>query len=510
MNKKSILMILDGWGITQDPSVSAIAKAKTPFIDSLFDKYPHSELDASGEAVGLPEGQMGNSEVGHINIGAGRVVYQMLLKINRAIEDKSFHKNRVLLDTFEKAKAENRKVHLIGLVSDGGVHSHINHLKALIEVAAEMGLEQVYIHAFTDGRDTDPKEGIGFIKELDDHLKKTTGRIATISGRYYGMDRDKRWQQRLKPAYDLLVHGKGETTNDYYTTLEERYADGETDEFIKPIVVTENGASIAKIEDGDTVVAFNFRTDRLREMTEVLTQRDMPEEGMQTLDLDFVTMTPYDSNFKEIKVLFEADNLTGTLGEALARAGKRQLRLAESIKYPHVTYFFNGGKEEAFEGEERHMCPTPKVETFDLQPEMAAPCLTQKAIEKLEEGKVDFICMNYANPDMVGHTGNFDAVIKACEAVDSAAKEVITKALEKGYETFVIADHGNADNMINPDGSPNTEHSLNPVPLVLVSQDLDGISLRDGKLSDIAPTILKRMEVELPEEMTGVDLVASS
>jgi len=509
MSRKAILMILDGWGISVDPEVSAIAKAKTPFVDSLFSDYPHSELDASGVAVGLPEGQMGNSEVGHINIGAGRVVYQMLLKINMAIEDKTFHRNRVLLDTFEKAKTENRKVHLMGLVSDGGVHSHIHHLKAITEVAAEVGLEDVYIHAFTDGRDTDPKEGLGFLKELDDHLRKTAGHIATISGRYFGMDRDQRWQQRLRPAYDLLVKGEGQETEDYLAVIEKKYQNGETDEFIKPIVVTENGAPIAKIEDGDTVIAFNFRTDRLREMTEVLTQRDMPEEGMHTLDLDFITMTPYDSNFKNIKVLFKVENLKGTMGEALAEAGKKQLRMAESIKYPHVTYFFNGGVEKASEGEERHMCPTPKVETFDLQPEMAAPCLTQKAIEKLEEGKVDFICMNYANPDMVGHTGNFDAVVKACEAVDAAAKEVITKALEKGYETFVIADHGNADNMINPDGSMNTEHSLNPVPFMLVSEDTEGVKLSDGKLSDIAPTILNRMKVEVPEEMTGNDLVKS-
>jgi 2,3-bisphosphoglycerate-independent phosphoglycerate mutase len=507
MSRKAILMILDGWGISVDPEVSAISKANTPFVDSLFTDYPHSELDASGVAVGLPEGQMGNSEVGHINIGAGRVVYQMLLKINRTIEDKTFHSNRVLLDTFEKAKAENKKVHLMGLVSDGGVHSHINHLKAITEVAAQVGLKDVYIHAFTDGRDTDPKQGMGFLKELDDHLKKTTGRIATISGRYYGMDRDQRWQQRLKPAYDLLVKGKGQETDDYFSAIEKKYQSGETDEFIKPIVVTENGTRIAKIEDGDTVIAFNFRTDRLREMTEVLTQRDLPEEGMKTLDLDFITMTPYDSSFKNVKVLFKVENLTGTMGEALAEAGKKQLRMAESIKYPHVTYFFNGGVEKASDGEERHMCPTPKVETFDLQPEMAAPCLTQKAIETLEEGKVDFICMNYANPDMVGHTGNFDAVVKACEAVDSAAKEVITKALEKGYETFVIADHGNADNMINPDGSMNTEHSLNPVPFIFVSSSAEGFKVANGKLSDIAPTILRRMEVNIPEEMTGKNLL---
>lgn len=507
MSKKTILMILDGWGISVDPEVSAIAKADTPFVDSLFSKYPHSQLDASGVAVGLPEGQMGNSEVGHINIGAGRVVYQMLLKINMAIEDKTFHNNRVLLDAFEKAKAENKRVHLMGLVSDGGVHSHINHLKAITEVAAETGLEDVYIHAFTDGRDTDPKEGMGFLKELDAHLKNTTGRIATISGRYYGMDRDQRWQQRLKPAYDLLVKGKGQETEDYFSAIEKKYQNRETDEFIKPIVVTENGAPIAKIEDGDTVIAFNFRTDRLREMTEVLTQRDLPEEGMKTLDLDFITMTPYDSSFKNVKVLFEVENLTGTMGEALAEAGKKQLRMAESIKYPHVTYFFNGGVENASEGEERHMCPTPKVETFDLKPEMAAPCLTAKAVEILEEGKVDFICMNYANPDMVGHTGNFDAVVKACEAVDEAAREVITKALEKGYETFVIADHGNADNMINPDGSMNTEHSLNPVPFIFVSASDNKVEVSNGKLADIAPTILQRMEVEIPNDMTGDNLL---
>ena len=500
-------MILDGWGIAVDPEVSAIAKAKTPFVDSLFSDYPNSELDATGVAVGLPEGQMGNSEVGHINIGAGRVVYQMLLKINLAIEDKTFHKNRLLLETFEKAKAENKKVHLMGLVSDGGVHSHINHLKAITEVAAEIGLKDLYIHAFTDGRDTDPKQGKGFIEELDAHLSKTTGRIATISGRYYGMDRDKRWQQRLKPAYDLLVNGEGQKTEDYITAIDEKYQNGETDEFIKPIAVTENGEPLAKIEDGDTVIAFNFRTDRLREMTEVLTQRDMPEEGMKTLNLDFITMTPYDKGFKNVEVLFESDNLTGTMGEALAKAGKKQLRLAESIKYPHVTYFFNGGVEETSDGEERHMCPTPKVETFDKQPEMAASCLTEKAIETVEEGKIDFICMNYANPDMVGHTGNFDAVIKACEAVDTAAREVITKALKKGYEIFVTADHGNADNMINPDGSINTEHSLNPVPFIFVSKSGEAFKVADGKLSDIAPTILRRMEVAVPEEMTGNNLL---
>lgn len=502
-------MILDGWGITANPEVSAIAKAGTPFIDSLFSTYPHSALNASGVAVGLPQGQMGNSEVGHINIGAGRVVYQMLLKINMAVEDKSFHKNRVLLDAFEKAKSENRKVHLVGLVSDGGVHSHINHLKALTEVAADVGLKEVYIHAFTDGRDTDPKSGKGFIEALDAHLSKTTGRIATISGRYYGMDRDKRWQQRLKPAYDMLTEGKGLHTEDYYATIEEKYEKGETDEFIKPVVVTENGEPLARMADGDLVVAFNFRTDRLRELTQVLTQKDMPEEGMHTLDLDFITMTPYDARFKNVKVLFETENLKGTMGEALSKAGKKQLRLTESIKYPHLTYFFNGGTEEPFEGEERHMCPTPKVETFDKQPEMAAPCITEKALETLEEGKADFICMNYANADMVGHTGDMKAAIEACEAVDAGAKKVITKALEKGYETFLTADHGNADNLINPNGSVNTEHSLNPVPLVFVSNRGGEVKLADGKLSDIAPTILRRMEVEVPEEMKGADLFQS-
>lgn len=509
MSRKAVLIILDGWGITTDPEVSAIAKADTPFIDSLFSKFPHSALDASGVAVGLPEGQMGNSEVGHINIGAGRVVYQMLLKINLAVEDKSFYKNRVLLDALEKAKSENKKVHLVGLVSDGGVHSHIDHLKALTEVASGVGLKEVYIHAFTDGRDTDPRSGKGFIEELDAHLSKTTGQIATISGRYYGMDRDQRWRKRIKPAYDMLTKGKGLHTEDYYATIEEKYDQGETDEFIKPIVVTKNGRPVARIADKDTVIAFNFRTDRLRELTQVLSQKDMPEEEMHTLDLEVITMTTYDARFKNIRVLFENENLKGTMGEALSKAGKQQLRLAESIKYPHVTYFFNGGKEEAFEGEERHMCPTPRVDTFDKQPEMAAPCITEKAIKTLEEGKIDFICMNFANADMVGHTGDMKAAIEACEVVDRAVKKVIEKALDKGYETFLTADHGNSDRLLNADGSANTEHSLNPVPVLFISNQGGEVKLADGKLSDIAPTVLRRMEVEIPEEMKGADLFQS-
>jgi 2,3-bisphosphoglycerate-independent phosphoglycerate mutase len=507
MNRKTVLMILDGWGITIDPNVSAIAQAHTPFIDSLFEDYPHSELDASGVAVGLPERQMGNSEVGHINIGAGRVVYQMLLKINMAIDDKSFHKNKTLLDALARAKQKNKKVHLMGLVSDGGVHAHIDHLKALTEVAADLGLEKVFIHAFTDGRDTDPKSGKGFIEELDAHLSQTTGRIATISGRYFGMDRDKRWQQRLKPAYDMLVNGKGRQTEDYFAAIDEKYEEGETDEFIRPIVVIDGGKPVATIENGDTVIAFNFRTDRLRELTEVLSQRDMPEEGMEKLDLDFVTMTRYDARFKDVKVLFESEDLTGTMGEALSRAGRPQFRLAESIKYPHVTYFFNGGVEDPFEGEDRFMCPTSKVETFDKQPEMAADCITEKAIEIISEGKVGFLCMNYANADMVGHTGDMDAAIKACEAVDKGVSEVVSQALDSGYEVFLTADHGNSDNLINPDGSINTEHSLNPVPFIFISASEEKVKLQNGKLSDIAPTILARMGVAIPEEMMGNDLM---
>ncbi len=507
MSKKVVLMILDGWGKGLDPEVSAIARANTPFVDSLYTKYPNSELDTFGSAVGLPEGQMGNSEVGHMNIGAGRVVYQMLLRINRAIADQSFHKNQALNDMLDSAKAKNQKVHLVGLVSDGGVHSHIDHLKAITEVAHSKGLEQVFIHAFTDGRDTDPKEGKGFLQELQNHLQVTTGEIATVSGRYFGMDRDKRWQQRIKPAYDALVHGKGEHTTDLMAAIDRKYATSETDEFIKPIILTKHEKPVATIGDGDMVICFNFRTDRLRELTEVLSQKDMPEEGFSTKKLDFATMTRYDEHFKGIKVLFEANNLTNTLGEALANAGKKQFRLAESIKYPHVTFFFSGGREDVFDGEERHMCPTPKVETFDLMPEMAAACIRDKAVDVLTEREIDFMVLNFANPDMVGHTGNIEAAAKACEVVDACAKDVAAAASKNGYEVIMIADHGNADKMRNPDGSPNTEHTLNPVPCILISERMKNAKIHNGKLADLAPTILHMMGAAIPAEMNGNILV---
>ncbi|HKK39619.1 MAG TPA: 2,3-bisphosphoglycerate-independent phosphoglycerate mutase [Cryomorphaceae bacterium] len=507
MEKKVVLMILDGWGIGNDEDASAIANAETPYIDSLYKNYPNSRIDASGVAVGLPQGQMGNSEVGHINLGAGRVVYQMLLKINLAIEDHSFHKNKVLIDALKKAQEKGQKVHIMGLVSDGGVHSHTNHLKALTEVAAELELENVFVHAFTDGRDTDPKSGKRFLKELQDHLDETTGKIATVTGRYYAMDRDQRWEQRLKPAYDALVHAKGERTDSLMDTLEKRYQENETDEFIKPIILTENGEPLAFIADGDLVIGFNFRTDRLREMTMVLSQKDMPEEGMETLDIDVVTMTKYDEKFKGIKVLFESDNLDNTLGEVLSKAGKKQFRLAESIKYPHVTYFFNGGREEAFEGEERHMCKTPGVETFDKAPEMAAACIGKKAVEAIEKGTYNFICMNFANTDMVAHTGDMEAAIKACEAVDAEAKKVCKSALDNGYTVLLTADHGNAEKLKNADGSPNTEHTINPVPLILISTDTEKLSLDEGKLADIGPTVLHLLGVKQPETMTGKVLI---
>lgn len=505
--KKVLLVILDGWGKEDNPKLSTIAMARTPFIDSLFEKYPHSIVRASGVAVGLPEKQMGNSEVGHINIGAGRVIYQMLLKINLAIKDKSFYKNKVILDAFQEAKENNRNVHIMGLVSNGGVHSHIDHLKALTEIAAQQQLQNVFIHAFTDGRDSDPKSGIGFLKDLQKHLHKTTGILSTVMGRYYSMDRDQRWQQRIKPAYDALVHAKGKQTDALFSLMEEKYKNDETDEFIKPIVLVKEGAPIATINDGDMVICFNFRTDRCREITKVLTQENMLDEGMQKLDLKFLTMTRYDESFKNIGILFESENITRTLGEVISSAGKKQLRIAESIKYPHVTFFFNGGREKPFEGEERIMCKTPGVETFDKQPEMAAKCVAKKASENLKKQDFDFICMNFANADMVGHTGNTEAAIKACETVDSCTKLVVETALENEYLTLLISDHGNAEKIKNADGSSNTEHTLNPVPLIFIGNNMDHIRLKNGKLSDVAPTILDIMELDKPKEMKGNSLI---
>lgn len=499
-------MILDGWGLGKDPKVSAIAKAKTPYINSLFQKYPHSKLEASGLAVGLPAGQMGNSEVGHMNIGAGRVVYQDLVRINKSIEDKELDKNPVVLEMFEYAKTNNRKVHFIGLLSDGGVHSHIEHLKGLCTIANNAGVKNLFIHAFTDGRDTDPKGGVGYLKELQQHLDQTTGKIASVIGRYYAMDRDKRWE-RVKLAYDLLVNGVGEKTTDIISAVEKSYAADVTDEFIKPIVhVDSNNQPLATIAEGDVVLCFNFRTDRGRQITQALTQQDFPEQGMKKLRLFYVTMANYDDSFKDVKVIFNKDNLENTLGEVLAKEALKQIRIAETEKYPHVTFFFSGGREEAFPGESRILAPSPKVATYDLKPEMSAFEIRDKIIPELEKKSADFICLNFANPDMVGHTGVFEAAVKAVETVDQCNEAVTETARKNGYAIIVIADHGNAEIMRNEDGSPNTAHTTNLVPCILVDDDYNG-KIKDGKLGDLAPTILKIMGVKIPKEMTGNVLV---
>jgi 2,3-bisphosphoglycerate-independent phosphoglycerate mutase len=502
MNKKVILMILDGWGLGTNPEVSAIAKAKTPFVDSLYQKYPHSKLEASGLAVGLPEGQMGNSEVGHMNIGAGRIVYQDLVKINKAVEEGDLNTHPVLVEAFDYAKKENKKVHFIGLVSDGGVHAHINHLKGLCDAAKHHGLNNVFIHAFTDGRDTDPKSGINYLNELKEHLQHSVGKVASVIGRYYAMDRDKRWE-RVKLAYDAMVHGVGEMSKDFIASIVKSYANEVTDEFIRPIIqVNGDGKPLATIAEGDVVICFNFRTDRGREITQVLTQQDFEDFNMKKLKLHYVTFSNYDDTFKDIKVLFEKDNLNNTLGEVVARNGKKQIRIAETEKYPHVTFFFSGGREKEFEGESRILCPSPKVATYDLKPEMSAFEIASKIKPELKKKNPDFVCLNFANPDMVGHTGVFEAAVKACETVDECAKQVITQALESGYTTIVIADHGNCDVMVNEDGTPNTAHTTNLVPCIMVD-DKDRLEVTDGKLGDLAPTILTLMGVEIPSEMTG-------
>lgn len=506
MDNKVILIILDGWGLGSNPEVSAIAKASTPFVDSVLKNYPHSKLEASGLAVGLPEGQMGNSEVGHMNIGAGRVVYQDLVKINNAVEENTLANEQVLSEAFDYAKATNKKVHFMGLVSDGGVHSHINHLKGLCSIAKQKGLEKVFIHAFTDGRDTDPKSGYEFLTDLTAHMKQTTGEIASVVGRYYAMDRDNRWE-RVKLAYDAMVKGVGKKVKDPLEALQESYAEGVTDEFVKPIVVSEDGTQpLALIESGDVVLCFNFRTDRGREITMALTQKDFPEQDMHKLDLYYLTMTNYDDTFNNVKVIFDKDNLENTLGAVLEKAGKKQIRIAETEKYPHVTFFFSGGREQPFEGEKRILCPSPKVATYDLKPEMSAEEIRDKIVPELKAQTADFICLNFANPDMVGHTGIFEAAVKACEVVDRCAKTVIDAAMEGGYSAIVIADHGNADIMINEDGSPNTAHTTNLVPCVFISKDFEG-PVKDGKLGDLAPTILKIMGISQPKEMNGVPLI---
>ncbi len=499
-------MILDGWGIAKNTKVSAIDHSKTPYINSLYKKYPHSKLEASGLAVGLPAGQMGNSEVGHMNIGAGRVVYQDLVRVNKAVEEKELDKNAVLLEALDYAKKNDKPLHLIGLLSDGGVHSHIDHLKGLCTIAHNHGLKNVFIHAFTDGRDTDPKGGLAYLTDLKNHLKKTTGQIASVIGRYYAMDRDKRWE-RVKLAYDVMVHGLGEKTNDVLSAVSKSYASGITDEFIKPIVVVdEKDKPLTTIQDGDVVLCFNFRTDRGREITIALTQKDFHEQNMQKLNLYYVTLTNYDDTFKGVKVIFDKDNLENTLGEIVSKANKKQIRIAETEKYPHVTFFFSGGREEVFPGESRLMCPSPKVATYDLKPEMSAQDIRDKIIPELENKTADFICLNFANPDMVGHTGVFEAAVKACETVDQCNEAVTEVARKNGYAIIIIADHGNAEKMVNEDGTPNTAHTTNLVPCILVDDSYHG-KMKDGKLGDLAPTILTLMGIPIPKEMTGTVLI---
>jgi len=506
MNKKVLLMILDGWGIATNKKVSAIDHAKTPYINSLYKKYPHSKLEASGLAVGLPAGQMGNSEVGHMNIGAGRVVYQDLVRVNKAVDEKELDTNPVLLEAFNYAQNNNKSIHLIGLLSDGGVHSHIDHLKGLCTIANNQGLKNVFIHAFMDGRDTDPKGGVGYLQNLKSHLAKTTGQIASIVGRYYAMDRDKRWE-RVKLAYDAMVYGTGEKTKDVIVAVEKSYAAGVTDEFIKPIIAVDaSDQPIATIQNGDVVLCFNFRTDRGREITMALTQQDFHEQNMNKLNLHYITLTNYDDSFVGVKVIFDKDNLANTLGEIVSKAGKKQIRIAETEKYPHVTFFFSGGREEVFQGESRLMCPSPKVATYDLQPEMSARDIRDTIIPELEKKSADFICLNFANPDMVGHTGVFEAAVKAVETVDQCNEAVTEIARKNGYAIIIIADHGNADMMINEDGTPNTAHTTNLVPCILVDDSYSG-KIKDGKLGDLAPTILTLMGVEIPKEMTGTVLI---
>lgn len=494
---------MDGWGLGKVPSSDAIQHANVPFVSSLYKKYPNTQLVTCGEAVGLPDGQMGNSEVGHLNLGAGKVVYQELQRINVAIRSGEFQKNKVLLDAIQYAKSNKKALHLMGLVSDGGVHSHISHLKALTTLCKENGLDEVYIQAFTDGRDTDPKSGIHFLKDLQDHLNVSTGKIASITGRYYAMDRDKRWE-RVKVAYDALVHRTGELSDDLLSSVNNSYQNNVTDEFIKPVInsSTPNGA----IKDGDAVICFNFRTDRCREITQALTQSPFQEYAMHPLDLHYTTMTMYDHTYKNIKVVFEKDDLKNTLGEVLAQNNKTQIRIAETEKYPHVTFFFSGGREQPFEGEKRIMIPSPKVATYDLQPEMSAYGVTEALLPEIEKGSADFICLNYANTDMVGHTGVWNAVITAAETVDKCVEKIVTAALKSDYIILLTADHGNADYMINGDGTPNTAHTLNLVPLFLISNSWKG-NLKAGKLGDIAPTILTLMDLPIPPEMSGNVLV---
>ena len=497
---------MDGWGLGKVASADAIQNAKTPFVSSLYSKYPNTTLITCGEAVGLPDGQMGNSEVGHLNLGAGRIVYQELQRINVAVRDGSFAKNEILLTAIRFAKKNNKPLHLLGLVSNGGVHSHINHLKAITDVCKNEKLSDVFIHAFTDGRDCDPKSGLGFIKELQEHLNNSVGKIASVSGRYYAMDRDKRWE-RIKLAYDALVNGVGEKATDAIEAVENSYTKNVTDEFIKPtVIIAEDQQPLAKIKDGDVAICFNFRTDRCREITQVLTQMDLPDHDMKKLSLNYTTMTEYDKTYKDVNVIFETDNLNNTLGEILEQNGLKQIRIAETEKYPHVSFFFSGGREKPFNSEKRIMIASPKVATYDLKPEMSAYEVTDALLPEIKNKTADFICLNFANADMVGHTGIWDAAIKAVETVDKCVSQVITTGLENGYTTFLTADHGNSDYMINEDGSPNTAHTMNLVPLFIIDKEWSG-KVKPGKLGDIAPTILTMMQLPIPREMTGEILI---
>lgn len=504
---KSILLIMDGWGLGNKPNADAIAAANTPFIDNLYHQYPNSTLITCGEAVGLPDGQMGNSEVGHLNLGAGRIVYQELQRINVAIRSGELQNNNTLLDTFKYTLDNNKPLHLIGLVSDGGVHSSIEHLKALVQYAYQAGVQKVYIHAFTDGRDTDPKSALNFMSDLQNSINNTTAKIATVVGRYYAMDRDKRWE-RVQLAYNAITKSLGNHSSDILQSINESYDKDITDEFLEPIIHCDaNGLPYGKIQDGDAVICFNFRTDRCREISEVLTQFPIPEYNMQPLSLKYITMTEYDANFKNVEVLFHKDNLSKTLGEIIADNGLKQIRIAETEKYPHVSFFFSGGRENPFEGESRIMIPSPKeVATYDLKPEMSAPEITAAILPEIENESAHFICLNFANADMVGHTGVWDAAIKAAETVDQCVAQIVPLALAHNYTIFLTADHGNSDYLVNDDGSPNTAHSLNPVPLFIISNEYNG-NIQHGKLGDIAPTILKHMGLPIPKEMTGAILI---
>jgi len=500
MSKKVALLILDGWGHGDKSKSDGIYNAKTPFMDSLEQTKPNAELLTDGLHVGLPEGQMGNSEVGHLNIGAGRIVYQELTRINKSISDGEFQQNKVILNAFNLAKTTGKKLHFMGLVSDGGVHSSQDHLHTLCDMAKDEGVENVYIHAFTDGRDCDPKSGLSQITRLEKHIENSPVNIATVCGRYYAMDRDKRWE-RIKLAYDLMINGIGVTHTSASEAIQHSYAENITDEFITAKLINKNGL----IEKDDIVICFNYRTDRCREISEVLTQTNFPEYDMSTLDINYSTMTRYSNNFNNINVIFEKDNLEMTLGEVISKAGLSQVRIAETEKYPHVTFFFSGGREQEFDGEKRLMVSSPKVATYDLQPEMSAPEITSSICKEIEDNQPNFICLNFANTDMVGHTGDYDAILKAANTVDSCTETVVNKGLEYGYSFIIIADHGNSDYAINPDGSPNTAHSLNPVPVVIIDHDVT--SVKNGTLRDVAPTILDLMKVNQPKEMTGESLV---